>query len=481
MNDMFKQMEELFLEVDKLNKKINKMDNEHKEESKIKDRKIEKLTQENEKLKLEVERLKNQNKKDSSNSNKPSGTNGFKKVITNRREKSDKKQGGQEGHKGKSLGKEKLEKILKKENIKINKPVEINKNEKNKNSKPYKTTVIDINIEVTATEYLYYPDENGNFNVPQKHKKHIVYGDNLKALAVDLMYESYNSTDATQNIILSITDNSIELPKSTLINWSNEMKEKLIPEVEKIEEELLGSYYAHCDESQIRVNGKAYNEVCASTNTHTRMWAMKCKKHEELEKINFFKTFMGIIIKDGTDLYNGFGIGFSQCISHIQRYLKGIYDFVEHKGPRRMAKFLTKYNNYRNELIQKGRKKFRKAEYKKIRKEYDEIIKDWKKEWMSDTKNSEYDNERKLLTRMEEDDKEQILYFLKDFKVPATNNQAETDQRNIKIKQKIGKFRSETGAEVYAIIRSCINTYKKQGINVYNAFIKAFKDETVIA
>ena len=100
---------------------------------------------------------------------------------------------------------------------------------------------------------------------------------------------------------------------------------------------------------------------------------------------------------------------------------------------------------------------------------------------MSDTKNSEYDNERKLLTRMEEDDKEQILYFLKDFKVPSTNNQAETDQGNIKIKQKIGKFRSETGAEIYATIRSCINTYKKQGINVYNAFIKAFKDETVIA
>ncbi len=315
----------------------------------------------------------------------------------------------------------------------------------------------------------------------KEHKKHIVYGYNLKALAVDLMYESYNSTDATQNIILSITDNCIELPKSTLINWSNEMKEKLMPEVEKIEDELLNSYYAHCDESQIRVNSKVYSEVCASTKTHTRMWTMKSKKHEELEKINFFKSFMSIIIKDRTDLYNGFGIGFSQCISHIQRYLKGIYDFVDHKGPRKMAKFLTKYNNYRKELIQKGRKKFGNREYEKIIKEYDNIIKDWKKEWMSDTKNSEYDNERKLLTRMEEDDKEQILYFLKDFKVPATNNQAETDQRNIKIKQKIGKFRSETGAEIYAIIRSCINTYKKQEINVYNAFIKAFKGETVIA
>ena len=303
----------------------------------------------------------------------------------------------------------------------------------------------------------------------------------MKALAVDLMYESYNSTDATQNIISSITNNCIELPRSTLINWSNEAKEKLIPEIENIEKEILNSYYAHFDESQIKVDGQAYNEVCASTGKHTRMWTMKSKKHEELEKINFFKSFMGVIIKDGTDLYNGFGIAFSQCISHIQRYLKGIYDFVKHEGPRKMADFLTKYNKYRKEQIQQGKEKFEKAEYNKIINEYDKIIKNWKKEWMSDKDNPEYDNERKLLSRMEDSDKEQILYFLKDFKVPSTNNQVETDQRNIKIKQKIGKFRSDSGAEIYAIIRSCINTYKKQEINVYQALIKAFKDEPVIA
>lgn len=217
------------------------------------------------------------------------------------------------------------------------------------------------------------------------------------------MYESYNSTDATQNIISSITDNCIELPKSTLINWSKEAEEKLMPEIENIEKELLNSYYAHFDESQIKVDGNSFNEVCASNDKYTRMWTMKSKKHEELEKIDFFKSFMGVIIKE------------------------------------------------------------------------------WKKEWKADKNNPEYDNERKLLSRMEDDDKEQILYFLKDFKVPATNNQAETDQRNIKIKQKIGKFRSEIGAEIYAIIRSCINTYKKHGINVYRALIKAFNNETVIA
>ena len=494
MNDMFRQMEELFLKVDKLTKEVKTQKKEIKylnEKIIEKDKKIEKLTNENKKLKTELKRLKTQNKKDSSNSNKPSGTNGFKKVITNRREKSNKKKGGQKGHIGSSLGKEKLEKILNKENVIKNPPIEINKNEKNKNEKnkneknknlkPYKTTVIDIKIDVTVTDYLYYPDENGNFNVPQKHKKHIVYGDNLKALAIDLMYESYNSTDATKNIISSITDNSIELSKGTLINWAKEETEKLEPEIENIEKELLDAYYAHLDESQIKVSGTAFNEVCASDARRTRMWAMKSKKHEELEKIKFFKSFMGIIVKDGTDLYNGFGIAFSQCISHIQRYLKGIYDFINHKGPKDMSKFLTKYNEYRKKLIAKGQEKFEDNEYSQILNEYEEIIREWKKEWMADNDNPFYDDERKLLSRMEDSDKEQILYFLKDFKVPATNNQVETDQRNIKIKQKIGKFRSEVGAEIYTIIRSCINTYKKQGINVYRALKKAFNDETIIA
>ena len=144
----------------------------------------------------------------------------------------------------------------------------------------------------------------------------------------------------------------------------------------KYRNELLNFYYAHFDESQIKVNGNSYNEVCASNDKYTRMW---------------------------------------------------------------------------------------------------------KKEWMKDENNPLYDDERSLLERMEDLDKEQILYFLKDFKVPTTNNQVEVDQRNIKIKKKIGKFRSEAGVEIYVIIRSCINKYKKYSINVYSALIKAFKDEPIIA
>ena len=64
-----------------------------------------------------------------------------------------------------------------------------------------------------------------------------------------------------------------------------------------------------------------------------------------------------------------------------------------------------------------------------------------------------YDDELKLFTRLKYDnkkmdskirgDRDEILYFLKDFNVPSTNNDAESSQRGVTIKQKIGKFRSE--------------------------------------
>jgi transposase len=60
--------------------------------------------------------------------------------------------------------------------------------------------------------------------------------------------------------------------------------------------------------------------------------------------------------------------------------------------------------------------------------------------------------------------KEDVLRFLVDPTAPFTNNQAERDIRMVKLRQKIaGGFRSDQGAEIYAIIRSFISTAKKQG------------------
>ena len=63
-----------------------------------------------------------------------------------------------------------------------------------------------------------------------------------------------------------------------------------------------------------------------------------------------------------------------------------------------------------------------------------------------------------------------ILYFLYHPKIPPHNNGSEGAIRNIKVKQKIsGQFKSDEGADMFAILRSLIDTAIKSGQNVLNA------------
>ena len=57
-----------------------------------------------------------------------------------------------------------------------------------------------------------------------------------------------------------------------------------------------------------------------------------------------------------------------------------------------------------------------------------------------------------------------IFTFLFHPDVPPDNNASERAIRNIKVKQKVsGEFRSDRGADIFAIIRSVVDTILKKG------------------
>ena len=88
VNDFYKRYEELVIKFEtqeKLLKETNELVKSLNKTIENLNKTIEQLKKINEEQAQEILRLKSKNNKDSSNSSKPSGTNGYKKVITNRR------------------------------------------------------------------------------------------------------------------------------------------------------------------------------------------------------------------------------------------------------------------------------------------------------------------------------------------------------------------------------------------------------------
>jgi len=429
------------------------------------------------KLILEIQRLKNNNDKDSTNSGKPSSKNGFKK-IKNSREKTNRKQGGQKGHKGSTASVSKIKQLIDSGNVKHD-VIDINKTNKNKD-KPYISRYIqDIEITTVVKEYRYYPDELGEYNIPKSQNNVVTYGNELKAVFMLLVHRVPASMDQSVDFIKAITNGVFNITKATLVNWSKTLSDNLDPFIEETLQELFNAYYVHTDESPINISGKNYQLHNYSNKEYTLQYVHKNKSKEAMIEIGFLNNYLGTLIHDHNRVQYNFGINHGECNVHILRYLKGIEDFTKHKWAKEMSKLLKDILYQKKLLQEKGIDFFNREKIERYSKEYDKIIKRGTKEYQSDYDTNAYeDEERKLIIRLE-DYKENHLLFIHDFNIPFSNNRAETDIRPVKRKLNVGIFRSKVGAEYYLKIRSFISTLLKNNRNVFQAIRDAFDGKLI--
>ena len=468
-----KQIDKLIEQNEALHQEMKEMKDYFKETiNSLKDE-LKKSNEENAELKKVIEllneeiiRLKNNNNKDSSNSSKPSSTNGSK-IIPNSREKSNKKAGGQHKHEPHTLKAKDIEVLIKdKKNVKY-----ITKTIDNLNKK-YPKYVIDLVVDVLITE-----NKNGNIDKLNE----VQYGETIKSIVILLATDNYMSYDGIIKFISALTNNTIQLSKGTLVNWINGFTESLNDEITTIENGILGGYYVNADDSAIKINGNNYNQLCLCNASSVLLYASKTKSKEAWDK-TILSKYVGIIIKDGTKVYDKYNNIKGQCCAHIIRYLKGAYEFSEkkHGVPKKISNFLRKINEDRSQKIAKEISSFTEDEIAKYLKEYDYLIELWGKELEGESKII-YKNEINLYNRMKDEQKDEILRFITDFKIPFTNNNAESAQRGIKVKQKIGKFRSENGAADYCTIKSFILSVKKRNISVIESIKNILVGRSVLS
>ena len=361
---------------------------------------------------LEIERLKNNNKKDSSNSSKPSSTNGYKKVVTNNREKSSKKKGDQINHKGTTLTSEKIEELISSGEIDEVIVVEENKNENNKNLKPIIKYEYDIQIERIVTKHLIYPDTK--------------------------------TKDGIQAFIYDTTNNKLLTSKGSFYSWNKEIYNLLsTTEYVHIQQELMNSLVIHVDESPIKINGKQYYLHNISDGFHTLQYVTEHRSKDLVDEFGFRKKYKGI---------------------------NAVSEFTNHKWTNDLKNLLLEMKELKDNHLENN-KVISEKEYFNFKNKYLNILYDAKEERKKDLKTNAYKKEEiNLINRLIKYCHNFLLFLRKTF-VPFSNNRAESDLRGIKIKQKTGKFRSVEGANIYAITKSRLSTYAKNGINMFDALI----------
>ena len=154
-----------------------------------------------------------------------------------------------------------------------------------------------------------------------------------------------------------------------------------------------------------------------------------------------------------------------ECNQHLQRDCQKNTDNTGHKWSSDLKEFIGHTIKERNKAIADGKEAFDRAYIDRFNEKVDEYLSEGWKE--NEAGKQRYGSawERTLLSRIE---KYRRNYFLwvEDFSIPTTNNLSERGLRGVKSHMKIsGQFESEAAADNHALIRTYIETCRRNGIN----------------
>jgi len=416
----------------------------------------------------EILRLKGQLEKDSSNSSKPSSSNGFKKVPNNR-EKSGKKQGGQTGHKGTRLNiPGNLDELVEEgraEHIIISDVPD--------GGAYVSDWTVDLKVLVVYTEHR---------RAPGKLPK-IEYGPQVKTLAVYLSMVGMIAMERLSQFFEDVTHGLIAVSKGTLAAFSHSAAQAITLD-EQIQD-LLNGKVLHVDETPIKTSerpnsdGKleksskttflAYIRTYSNKNT-TVLIAAPRKTEESVISDNILTQFCGIVSQDHEAKFYHFGNAHATCGAHLTRELKGLSELYSLPWAEKVRQFFLEMNHQKNEDVHSNKTTCGPDLLRQYEIRYDDLVKEGKT-ILKDMppKSFGYDQLRRMVNRLG-DHKDSYLLFIRNYDAPFTNNEAERDLRPCKTKQKIsGCFRSWPGVLDYCKIRGFLASTKKRAKNIFDS------------
>ncbi len=422
-------------------------------------------------------KLRAQMNRDYENSTMPSSKTIKKKKISNSREKSGRKPGGQPGHRGHGRKKQ----IPTRPVVELPPPQEVLEDpDFRKTSKTIRKQIVSIRLVLDVTEYhadVYYNSKTGeriHAPFPPGVVNDVNYAGDIKAFLFLFNNDCCTSIDKCRRFLYGLTEGKLNISKGMISRLSREFAEKSEKEIKRSYADMLKAPVMHTDCTNARVNGKnAYVLICAAPNGDAIYFAREKKGHEGV-KGTVAEDYHGILVHDHESTFYNHGSGHQECLAHVLRYLKGsIENEPGREWNKKMRSLVQEMIHYKNGLSDDEKPDA--DNVKEYERRYREILEKAKEEYEYIPPDKYYRDGYNLYRRMEHYMSNHLL-FLHDQRVPATNNLAERLLRVYKRKQaQAVSFRSFDSIEFLCQCMSMLFMMRKnEETNLFNRVSRIF-------
>lgn len=425
----------------------------------------------------ENKELKARLAQNSSNSSRPSSTDGYKKAPVDPkqrslRKRSGKKRGGQEGHGG-----ARLEKVGVPDRCVEHPPERCQ----------------ECGGDLAGAESVAGGECRQIFDVPGQRALEVIehvttlrrcdcghvscgefpaaaaaptqYGPGIRALGVYFHVFQHLPYDRACQALRDLT--GAEVSTGTLIGWVTAAAAGLCDFDERLRALLAQAPVCHFDETGARIAGRLGWVHSASTETLTRYSSHARRGSEAIDAAGVLPNFTGVAVHDGWAPYRNYtACQHGLCNVHHLRELQAATE-AGHHWPIAMSCLLLDTKALVAQAVAAGEDHLAPKAIRELSDSYKTIIEMGHQEHPAATgKKTKAHNLLLRLERYEPD----VLRFANDFHTPFGNNQAEQDIRMVKLQQKIsGCWRTTHGAERFLKIRGYLSTTRKNGLDALSA------------
>ena len=424
---------------------------------------VDKLTIQVQVLQKEVDELKKRKPKNSSNSSLPPSKDLFRLKNQSLRKKSDRKSGGQPGHKGETLQMSETPDETIHHMPDAICPFCGKTHDPESAEAITKRQVIDIPVvKAKVTEHLVYSTKctcgktsTGTF--PADVVAPVQYGKNLTAFTAYLSTRQYVPFSRLSELVERIT--GISMSQGTIYNLLNKTTNAVLPIYNSIKEDILKAHAVGGDETGLKVQKRNHWAWVWQTVRETYIVVSKNRGFATIQ--NTFPDGLpnAIYVSDSLSAQLKTATKSNQlCLAHILRELNYFIEQYQSQWAIEMKQLLQNAIGLKHKMTL--------DQYTEPLKARSEILQDFKL-LIQQQLPEEIPKLRALQKRLIKHEYH-MFNFLFYPDVPSDNNGSERAIRNVKVKQKVsGHFRSERGAEMYAILQSVFDTFIKRGADPY--------------